>query len=103
VTTDHPPAGPAPVAHPGPNTEPERDANPEVPVIQGVAEAAVIRPGDTLLLVARPDMSDEDVDHLARGVQDHLAGVHTVVVDCVEQALVYRPDELTGDRPGKAT
>lgn len=64
------------------------------------AMGVIIRPGDTLILVAKGALSDEWVSQVKREVTEHLPGVKLAVVDRVEAAFVYRPSEAgTGEIP----
>lgn len=57
-----------------------------------VDQAAVVRPGDTLVLVLKAPLTDQQLDQFRDAVKEHLHGVEVVFVESIAQALVYRPD-----------
>lgn len=60
--------------------------------------AAVVRPGDTLVIAVDPDslMDQEAVNEVTRDLREHLPGVKPVFVTANGLA-VYRPDPQDGD------
>lgn len=63
--------------------------------VEVAVKAMVVRPGDTLVLIADARRTMAETADLVAGIEDHLVGVKCVVVDSVDQALVYRPAEVT--------
>lgn len=61
-----------------------------------VAEALVIRPGDTLILRLAPAVTASQLEEYRKRfvpfLREHLPGVEVVMVGGVEQMAVYRPD-----------
>ncbi|MEV7805000.1 hypothetical protein AB0O28_18825 [Microbispora sp. NPDC088329] len=72
-----------------------------VELLQGVEEAAVVRPGDTLVLRLGERVSPEQFARFRDGalpaLKERLPDVELLIVGGVEQMLVYRPSE--GDGP----
>lgn len=67
--------------------------------LEGVVEAAVLRPGDTLLVRVGPRMSAQSVnefsEHIRAKFKDQVPDVAVFVVGGgIEQMLVYRPGEV---------
>jgi hypothetical protein len=57
-----------------------------------LAEALVIRPGDTLVARVKPGICAAEAKRLSNGIEEHLPGVKAVVI-AAEQLVVYRPGE----------
>ncbi|MEU8278231.1 hypothetical protein ACFYOK_37310 [Microbispora bryophytorum] len=70
-------------------------------LLQGVEEAAVVRPGDTLVLRLGAKTSPAEFERFRElglpKLKERLPGVEVLLVGGVEQMLVYRPGE--GDGP----
>lgn len=70
-------------------------------LLQSASEAAVVRPGDTLILRLGTDVSAEQFARFRDGalppLKERLPGVEVLIVGGVEQMVVYRPGE--GDGP----
>jgi hypothetical protein len=54
--------------------------------------AVVIRPGDTLVLLAGHPLSDQEIDRIKEQIEEHLPGTRCAVVDGMVQGMVYRPE-----------
>jgi len=70
-------------------------------LLQGVEAAAVVRPGDTLVLRVSPDVSADLLHRMSEealpALKERLPGVEVLIVGGVEQMVVHRPGE--GDGP----
>jgi hypothetical protein len=68
-----------------------------------VAEALVVRPGDTLILRLASAISPEQYkrlrENLEPGLKEHMPGVEVIFLGGIEQMAVYRPDELAEGGP----
>jgi hypothetical protein len=67
-------------------------------LLAGVVEAAILRPGDTLLVRVGPGMSAQSVnefsEHIRAKFKDQVPDVAVFVVGGgIEQMVVYRPGE----------
>jgi hypothetical protein len=63
---------------------------------EGVVEAVVIRPGDTLVIRVHPDVRSRDhfdalVEELTPALKKRMPDVELVFLAGVEQLLAYRP------------
>lgn len=63
--------------------------------LEVAVKAAVVKPGDTLVLLASAPMTDKQVADLISQIGERLPGVKVAVIDCIDQALVYKPDPNT--------
>jgi hypothetical protein len=54
------------------------------------ASVGVVRPGDTLVLATRRQLSQADADGYKHRLQDRLPGVEVVIV-AADALVVYRP------------
>lgn len=67
----------------------------------GVMEALVVRPGDTLIVrVGSEDTEDLCREFLAKlkaWAAERLPGVEVAVIGDVEQIALYRPDQLSAE------
>lgn len=61
-----------------------------------LAAGLVVRPGDTLILLAQMRHSMAEVEELRARLAERLPGVPVVVLEGFEQAAVYRPGENGG-------
>ncbi|MEU8279551.1 hypothetical protein ACFYOK_29455 [Microbispora bryophytorum] len=72
----------------------------ELEELRTIAEAAVVRPGDTLVLRAGADATLIDLerfrDQALPLLQQRLPGVEVLLIYGVEQLVVHRPNEDTG-------
>ena len=67
--------------------------------IEIAVKAAVVNPGDTLILIARDDMTDAAKAALERSVEQELPGIRCGVIRGIDQALVYKPSDGAGCLP----
>lgn len=56
-------------------------------------EAAVVRPGDTVILRCSRSLDDDEAEDLKRRFRNRIPGVDVRVLGGVDQLAVYRPDE----------
>lgn len=65
-----------------------------------VCEALIVRPGDTLIMRLRSDVSREQFNALRENTEpmlkERLPGVEVMWLGGVEQIAVYRPDQTEG-------
>lgn len=75
----------------------------EMEALRRVEGAAVVRPGDTLVLCLGKDVTPEQFARFCDGagpaLKERIPGVEVLLVGGVEQMLVYRPGEAE-DGPG---
>jgi hypothetical protein len=69
-------------------------------LVNGIAEAAILRPGDTLVVRVGDTVTHKNInefsDHLRAKFKEQVPDVAVFVMGGVEQLLVYRPDEHDG-------
>jgi hypothetical protein len=63
------------------------------PELLEVAEAVVVRPGDTLILRTARPVSHAEVDRIRNYVKERLPDLADVLVATCDQLAVFRPDE----------
>lgn len=56
-------------------------------------KAAVVRPGDAIILLTHNPLSAQERYDLTQAVQAKVPHAHVVVIDGIDQALVYKPAE----------
>ena len=78
-------------------------SEPEFAMPADVAEALVVRPGDTLILRVASEISHDQFqrirEHVEPSLKEKLPGVEVMWFGGVEQMAVYRPDELAEGGP----
>nr|MDT0660857.1 hypothetical protein [Micromonospora sp. DSM 115978] len=60
--------------------------------LEGVAEALIVRPGDTLIVRFNQRTARSDLDPVDKALREQLPGVDVIVINA-EQIAVFRPTE----------
>lgn len=66
-----------------------------------VAEGSIVKPGDTLVLVTSRSLNEAEMAAMREDVAKRMPGVALAIVEGFDQALVYRPGEVTHRCPLK--
>lgn len=60
--------------------------------LPAIVSGLVVRPGDTLIIGVTTPMTDEEIDHMAKVVDERMPGLKVAIVDHVNALAAYRPD-----------
>lgn len=76
----------------GPIAVPSDAIRPVIAMGIGAKAAAIVRPGDTLILIT--NVRDGQSDAVLQTISDRLPGVKVLAIEGFDQALVYKPEDV---------